>query len=54
MYLFWNSYNPVPDTPGGSSVFLFGNFGSEIQIGDQQVLGQNWEKDLHGLKKRHC
>ena len=27
------------------SVF-FGNFGSEIQIGNQQVLGQNWVKKV--------
>ena len=26
------------------TVFFFGNFGSEIQIGNQQVLGQNWVK----------
>jgi hypothetical protein len=24
------------------TVFFFGNFGSEIQIGNQQVLGKNW------------
>ena len=26
--------------------FFFGNFGSEIQIGNQQVLGQNWVKKV--------
>jgi hypothetical protein len=27
-------------------VFFFGNFGLEIQIGNQQVLGQNWVKKV--------
>ena len=26
----------------GAQGFFFGNFGSEIQIGNQQVWGQNW------------
>ena len=28
--------------PKGRTVVFFGNFGSEIQIGNQQVWGKNW------------
>ena len=31
---------------GATQWFFFGNFGSEIQIGNQQVLGQNWVKKV--------
>jgi hypothetical protein len=33
-------------TPHSTAVFFFGNFGSEIQIVNQQVLGQNWVKKV--------
>ena len=32
-------FNP---TWTGAQCFFFGNFGSEIQIGNQQVWGKNW------------
>ena len=34
----------------GAQGFFFGNFGSEIQIGNQQVLGQNWVKKVVIIK----
>jgi hypothetical protein len=36
----------VPVTATRRTVAFFGNFGSEIQIGNQQVLGQNWVKKV--------
>jgi hypothetical protein len=36
----------IPSSCLGAAKCFFGNFGSEIQIGNQQVLGQNWVKKV--------
>ena len=38
----FNEPSDLGEEGRGHTVFFFGNFGSEIQIGNQQVLGKNW------------